>query len=228
MIGFFAATFARIIRIDYGQEASALEDEQLWISQALRGDQSSFASLVKAYQVPVYNLCHRMLGNATDAEDAAQETFVRIYAHLKTYNPELRLSSWILSVASHYCIDRLRRRRIRWLSLEQILPARLPVGRVTPAEETVMGKESCDEVRALLQSLPAEYRVVIVLRYWQDLSYTEIAQIVGSSESAIKSRLHRARRMLAQRLAAQGEPPLPATELAREGKKVTNHALLGM
>jgi RNA polymerase sigma-70 factor (ECF subfamily) len=203
-----------------------LTEEKLWVAQALRGDQHAFADLVDAYNAPVYNLCYRMLGNAAEAEDAAQETFVRVYTHLIAYDPQQKLSSWILAVASHYCIDRLRRRRINWLSLDSVLQTRQLASDTSRAEDTIMEHESCDEVRDLLQSLPADYRLVIVLRYWQDLSYAEIARTVGSTESAIKSRLHRARRLLAQRLMAQGKAAVQPANHVPEGKKVTNHALL--
>ena len=93
---------------------------------ALDGDQRAFTRLVDAYKVPVYNICFRMLGNQADAEDAAQETFVRIYTRLRSYDPQQKLSSWILAVASHYCIDRLRRQHIKWLSLDDLLPVHQP------------------------------------------------------------------------------------------------------
>jgi RNA polymerase sigma-70 factor (ECF subfamily) len=203
-----------------------LEEEQLWVAQSLRGDQRAFSHLVDAYKAPVYNLCYRMLGNASEAEDAAQETFVRVYTHLGAYDPQLKLSSWVLSVASHYCIDRLRRRRINWLSLDSFLQTHQLASDTVQAEQTMVEREACAEIRGLLQSLPADYRLVIALRYWQDLSYAEMARIVGSTESAIKSRLHRARRMLAQRLMAQGKAAMQTGDRAPEGKKVTNHALL--
>lgn len=203
-----------------------MEQEKLWVAQALRGDQRAFMRLVDAYKTPVYNLCYRMLGHAAEAEDAAQETFVRIYTHLKAYDPQQKLSSWILSVASHYCIDRLRRRRIRWLSLDDLVQTRPLAGDAAREEETVMERESCAEVRDMLQTLPADYRLVIVLRYWQDLSYSEIAQVVGSTESAIKSRLHRARRMLAERLLAQGQSGTRPSSRIGDRKRVSDHAML--
>ncbi len=203
-----------------------MEQEKLWVAQALRGNQRAFMHLVDAYKTPVYNLCYRMLGNAAEAEDAAQETFVRVYTHLKAYDPQQKLTSWILSVASHYCIDRLRRRRIRWLSLDELVQTRPLAGDAVRAEETVMERESCAEVRDMLQTLPAEYRLVIVLRYWQDLSYVEIARVVGSTEGAIKSRLHRARRMLAERLIAQEESGTWPGGRLGERKRVSNHAML--
>ena len=203
-----------------------MDQEGRWVAQALRGDQRAFAHLVDTYQVPVYNLCYRMLGSAPEAEDAAQETFVRVHKHLEGYDPQQKLSSWVLAVASHYCIDRLRRRRITWLSLENILPLQpTPTGALQP-EDTMIDRESCSEVRDLLQSLPAEYRLVIALRYWQDLSYAEIAQAVGATESAVKSRLHRARKMLAERLMARRRVEIGFSNKVQEGKRVTDNAVL--
>ena len=93
-----------------------MEDtESNWIQQARAGDQAAsadaFSRLVEAYQTPIYNLAYRMLGNRTEAEDAAQETFIRAYTRLDTYDPGRKFSSWLLSIASHYCVDVLRRRR---------------------------------------------------------------------------------------------------------------------
>lgn len=171
-----------------------MEDQELlWLEQARRGDQTAFSRLVEAYQRPVYNLCYRMLGNAPEAEDAAQETFVRMYTKLHTYQPDRKLSSWVLSIASHYCIDRLRRRRGQWLSLdEEPVAATLPSQNRGP-EELALRAESRDEVQRLVDMLPAAYRVPLILRYWHDLSYAEIAEVMGLTVQAVKSRLHRAR-----------------------------------
>jgi RNA polymerase sigma-70 factor (ECF subfamily) len=169
------------------------DQELLWLEQARRGDQTAFSRLVEAYQRPVYNLCYRMLSNAPEAEDAAQETFVRMYTKLHTYQPDRKLSSWVLSIASHYCIDRLRRRRGQWLSLdEEPMATTLPSQNRGP-EELAVRAESRDEVQRLVDMLPAAYRVPLILRYWHDLSYAEIAEVMGLTVQAVKSRLHRAR-----------------------------------
>jgi RNA polymerase sigma-70 factor (ECF subfamily) len=169
------------------------DQELLWLEQARRGDQTAFSRLVGAYQRPVYNLCYRMLGNAPEAEDAAQETFVRMYTKLHTYQPERKLSSWVLSIASHYCIDRLRRRRGQWLSLdEEPIATMLPSHNRGP-EEMALREESRDEMQRLVDTLPSAYRVPLILRYWYDLSYAEIAEVMGLTVQAVKSRLHRAR-----------------------------------
>jgi len=99
-----------------------VSDEQTWIELSLSGDPGAFSQLVEVYQRPVYNLACRMLGDPLEAEDAAQEAFVRAYTKLHTYRPERKFSTWMLSIASHHCIDRIRRRRFRWLSLDEPLP----------------------------------------------------------------------------------------------------------
>jgi len=171
--------------------------ERLWVQKAASGDEEAFSRLVEAYQRPVYNLAYRMLGNGAEAEDAAQETFLRVYKRLDTYDPKRKFSSWILSIASHHCIDRLRRRRGDPLSTQEIKGSRwIPDPKPKP-EERSLANERDAEIRALLEELPTQYRLVIVLRYWQDLSYDDMAQITGATVSAVKSRLHRARKMMA-------------------------------
>ena len=92
-------------------------EEQLLVARAQQGDHTAFAQLVEQYQRPVYNLAYRMLGNAQDAEDAAQETFLRVYKQFKRYDRRQKFATWLLAIAAHYCIDRLRRRRFLWLSM---------------------------------------------------------------------------------------------------------------
>ena len=173
------------------------EEETAWIQRALAGDQEAFACLVEAYQTAVYNLAYRMLGNAVEAEDAAQETFLRAYTRLDTYDSDRKFSSWLLAIASNYCIDRVRQRRFRWLSLDE-LPSWRWLASSSQPEEAVIRCEERDEVRQLLDQLPPHYRATVILRYWYDLSYQEIAEAMETTESAVKSTLYRARRMLAQ------------------------------
>ncbi len=193
-----------------------MNSERLWIEQAQAGDLRAFEKLVKAYQGSVYNLTYRMLGNAGDAEDAAQETFLRAYSNLSSYDPQRKFSSWLFAIASNYCVDQLRRRRLNWLSVEE-LPPWEPLRSETPdPEEYALQQADSRQVQALLDTLPPDYRLVVVLRYWHEHSYQEIAEITQSTVGAVKSRLHRARRMLAEALAASNrrsepEPP-PETQ----------------
>lgn len=181
--------------------------ELAWLKQAQAGDRVAFTGLVAAYQGPVYNLCYRMLGSAPEAEDAVQETFVRVYAKLHTYQEDKKLSSWILSIASHYCIDRLRRRHAESLSLDDEEVALVLPSRLAGPEESAMRNEVRDEVQAAVNRLDPAYRVPLILRYWHDLSYTEIADVMGLTVQAVKSRLHRARlQMMGEAAPAVGIP----------------------
>ena len=85
-------------------------EQTMWLNRTTNGDSTAFNYIADKYQQPVYNLCYRMLGNAHDAEDAAQEVFIRAYAKLDTYDDTAKFSTWLFSIASHYCIDRLRKR----------------------------------------------------------------------------------------------------------------------
>jgi RNA polymerase sigma-70 factor (ECF subfamily) len=177
-----------------------VDQEQAWLDQARDGDKEAFSRLVEAYQTPVYNLAYRMLGNRGEAEEAAQETFLRAYSRLHRYDPAYKFSTWMLSIASNHCIDILRKRRITWLSLDEPLPAefapQLSSNRPDP-ERAMEHAEIEDQVRALLDELQPDYRAAVILRYWYELSYEEIAAAMDTTVSAIKSRLFRARKMLA-------------------------------
>jgi len=174
-------------------------DETEWIRLARAGDQAAFGRLVVAYQTPVYNLAYRMLGNSVEAEDAAQEAFLRAYTHLRSYDPQRPFRSWLLSIASHYCIDRLRRRRITWLSLEDEAARPYQLAGDSPNPEAVVSQQEREgQIQQKLATLSPTDRAAITLRYWYDYSYEEIAEVLSLTVSAVKSRLHRARRALAK------------------------------
>ena len=169
-----------------------------WIEQALRGDQASFNRLMHRYGGAVYNLAYRMLGNMQDAEDASQEIFLRAYLRLDSFDRARRFSTWLLSIGSNFCIDRLRRRRFTWMTLDDVAFS-LPSSERGPEPSALLHDQQATVQRAL-QQLPDTYRLVTVLRYWYDLSYEEIAQVTRLPQSTIKTRLHRARHMLATAL----------------------------
>ena len=176
-------------------------DELADIMAARRGNMAAFTRLVEAYQRPVHNLAYRMLGNSDEAEEAAQETFLRAHTQFATYQPGYKFSSWLFSIASHYCIDLLRRRRQTWLSIEdEEAPAEMLTSDELGPEDTLLKNEQETAVRKMLTMLPPDYRLPVVLRYWHDLSYEEIAEATHSTVSAVKSKLFRARAMLANQV----------------------------
>lgn len=175
-----------------------------WVNAAIDGDQDAFAELLYSFQDAVYNLCYRMLGERTEAEDAAQETFLRAYSNLTKYDQARSFKTWLLSIASNHSIDRLRKRRMLLLSIDEPMPDTLALASDEPLpEHAAMSNERSRELQRMLDQLAPEYRGAVVLRYWYDYSYAEIAELLDSTESAIKSRLFRARQMLAEQLSSQ-------------------------
>jgi RNA polymerase sigma-70 factor (ECF subfamily) len=180
---------------------TSAEQDRLDVQQALAGDQSAFAALVQRYQSAVFNMAYRMLGDPTEAEDAAQEVFVRAWNQLHTFQQDRRFSTWLLSIASHHAIDMLRRRKPQ-APLDDVA---LFIESDDPQpDELALQGEQREMVQRLLNRLPEKYRSVTVLRYYNDLSYDEIARATGLTESAVKTQLHRARRMLADLLTSAG------------------------
>jgi RNA polymerase sigma-70 factor (ECF subfamily) len=173
------------------------EQEALWITKALDGDDTAFGQLVEQYQRPVFSLCYRMLGNSKAAEDAAQESFIRAYRNLKRYDPNRSFATWLLSIASHYCIDQMRKRRLDTVS--------------TNPEREIRSREKEAMIQDLLKELKPTDRAAIVLRYWHQASEVEIAETLNLSVSAVKSRLFRARQALAKSYMA-AESPLTVSE----------------
>ncbi|HEU5349182.1 MAG TPA: sigma-70 family RNA polymerase sigma factor [Ktedonobacterales bacterium] len=180
-----------------------IEDTTL-VRRTLSGDQEAFSSLVEKYKDPVFNVAYRMLGNPTEAEDVAQEAFVRAYTQLHTYKETHRFSTWLLSIASHLSIDQLRRRRFLALPLENV-PFLEWIADVGPGpEQSALRHETADDMQRILDTLPVKYRAVLLLRYWHDFSYEEIAQTLELTPALVKARLHRARELVARTMKAQG------------------------
>lgn len=176
-----------------------MKDETALVAQAQQGSEEAFTQLVEAYQSHVYNLCYRMLGEAQSAEDASQETFLRAFQHLHRYDHARPFGTWLLSIAAHYCIDRLRRRKFSFLSTDESEdgdPIEFPDPDAPNPESELIRREQRDQMQGFLQELSSIDRAAIVLRYWHDSSEVEIATTLHITVSAVKSRLHRARREL--------------------------------
>lgn len=171
--------------------------EPEWIAQAQRGNSEAFSKLVETCQSPVYNLCYRMLNDPYEAEDAAQETFLRAFNNLRHYDESRSFSTWLLSIAAHYCIDQIRKRRMNLLSLDDAVYLDPPDTAPGPEKALSTGEEQ-KRVRLLLEKISPQDRAAVIMLYWYDLSYEEIAGALSMTVSAVKSRLHRARQVMAQ------------------------------
>ena len=198
-----------------------MQEDVTLVRRTLAGDQNAFASLVDKYKDSVFNVAYRMLGNPTEAEDVAQEAFVRAYTQLHTYKDSHRFSTWLLSIASHLSIDQLRRRRFLALPLENVPFLEWIADLGLGPEDAALAVEASDEMQQVLSALPAKYRAVLVLRYWHDLSYEEIAEALHLTAPLVKARLHRARELVARTLKAQGATLKLDDELLRIGASAT-------
>ena len=178
-----------------------MNEEQTWALEAQRGSDEAFTKLVETYQTPVFNLCYRMLGEPELAEAAAQETFLRAYQHLHRYDQKRPFATWLLSIAAHYCIDKLRRRKFSIFSMDEEDEDGNPfeiadLDSPNPEAEAMKGQTRA-RVQAMLEDLDPTDRAAIIMRYWYDYSEIEIAESLRLTVSAVKSRLHRSRKALA-------------------------------
>lgn len=186
-----------------------MNEEKALIGRILSGDQEAFAILVEQHQKQVYNLCLRMVSNPTDAEDLAQEAFVKAWKGLRFYKFESSFSTWLYRLTSNVCIDFLRRQKRRTaLSLtsseaDDAMELDLPDPRPGP-EELVIHREDQNTVANAMAQLDEEHRLVLTLRVIEALSYEQISEVLGIKAGTVKSRLARARNRLRNILLQNG------------------------
>lgn len=181
-------------------------DDANWVKKTQKGDTTAFEQLVLAHQNQIYRLCFRMLGNAEDAADMTQETFLKAWRNLDRFQGDAAFSTWLYRLASNCCLDFLRSQKRRpTVSMttedddgeEQTIE--VADDSATPEEELLL-KEERSEIARAMASLDEEQRQILSLRVVNDLSYTEIAEILDIKEGTVKSRLARARENLRKKL----------------------------
>lgn len=173
-------------------------NEKKLVQRAQRGDADAFEELVNEHAVYVYNLALRVLGQPQEAEEAAQETFLRVWRSLEGFRHRSKFRTWLYTIVTRICFDRLP-------GLKQDLAAidpqdvNLPDERKTP-EDSVISSEMKRQVMGEVEALPAHYRLLITLRHLQEMSYAEIADVTGQPLGTVKTGIHRARCILAERM----------------------------
>ncbi|WP_102029511.1 RNA polymerase sigma factor SigW [Salirhabdus sp. Marseille-P4669] len=176
------------------------------IKQIKKGDQAAFEEVVSFYQNKVYQICYRMLGNSHEAEDIAQEAFIRAYTNIHSFDDKRKFSTWIYRIATNLSIDRIRKKKPDYFLDAEVqgteglnMYSQLSADQPLPEEE-VETLELQSYIQKQIQSLPEKYRSIITLRYVDDLSLQEISEILDMPIGTVKTRIHRGREALRKKL----------------------------
>ena len=168
-------------------------DEADCITRAQRGEAAAFAELVARYQERIYRFLLRMTHSQEDARELAQETFLNAYQALPRWRADARWSTWLFRIARNQALDRLRRaRHVQFVPLDELLTSQLPASTPTP-DAALLARQRFTAREAALAQLSLEHREILLLRDIEDLSYDDIAQVLGISLGTVKSRIARAR-----------------------------------
>ena len=184
------------------------EDVQLML-KFKQGEISAFEALLDKYHNPIINFVYRFIGNKQESEDLAQEVFLRVYRSSQNYKPKAKFSTWIYRIAKNLVLNELRRRRTHNVSSldemvsfeEEELPKQISNNKPSALVE-LEKKDLTVAVRKAIDSLPANQKMAVVLKRYDELPYVEIAKILGCSVSAVKSLLNRAKVSLKEKLSS--------------------------
>ncbi|MRH43828.1 RNA polymerase sigma factor SigW [Aquibacillus halophilus] len=176
------------------------------IKQVKKGDQSAFEDVVAFYQNRVYQICYRIIGNSHEAEDLAQEAFIRAYVNIHSFDTRRKFSTWLYRIATNITIDRIRKKKPDYFLDAQIkgtdgldMYSQLPADQPLPEDE-VESIELQNYIQEEIMKLPAKYRSVIALRFVDELSLNEISEVLDIPVGTVKTRIHRGREALRKRL----------------------------
>lgn len=177
---------------------------QMVLARAMDDDAEALGELYQLFRPRIFGLCRHLLGGQEDAEDATSEVFARLPASIKSYQKSLSFPRWLLSVASHHCVDRLRRRQLerRLFEPDPVETLAVAAREASPLEQ-LASDEGRDRVRKAIAGLPQQYRVPLTLRYYSDLSYDEIGQELALSRANVATLIFRAKQQLRRTLSEE-------------------------
>lgn len=186
-------------------EATRATDEEL-VAAILDGEAALYTDLVERYRGRLINYLNRFLGNVQESEELSQEVFLRVYRALDRFNPQYRFSTWLFRVAKNAAIDLIRKRRLKLVPMQRVGADGQAQEREFESEErdpyrTLRNVERRQAIGAAIDGLKEEYRELIQLRHFAEMTYEEIAEFKGMPLGTVKNKLFRGRRMLKARLA---------------------------
>ncbi len=178
-----------------------MDDDAALMMAVKSGDPGAFETLVTKYQPLIMNLCYRYIGNQEDAEEVAQDVFIRVLRYSGSYEPKAKLSTYLYRIAVNLSINRIRdnkwKRFVSWDSATQDKP---PFHGGEQPDELAEQREKREAIRRVIDSLPENQKTAVILKRFQELSYEEIAGIMRISVSAVESLLFRAKQTLKKKL----------------------------
>lgn len=177
-------------------------DDSALVKRAKEGDGKAYDELTLLYKEAVYSIIYRMVHNQQEAEDLMQETFIKAYNSITSFNEEYAFSTWLFKIATNNCIDFFRKRKLRTYSMDQSIRYKDDEIQVEYAddkptiEKEIISSEKSKIIKIAIEQLPEKYRQAIVLRHQEERSYEEIAEIMNLPLGTVKARIFRAREML--------------------------------
>ena len=176
--------------------ALVLTDAEL-VSRCIDGDSSAFEEIVIRYKKLVYSVVYKMISDKEEVNDVSQEVFIRLYKSLHKYNPEYKMSTWIVKITSNLCLDTLRKKKQDTVTLDDAIGVSSDID--TP-EQTLIKNQRSQLINKAINELPEKYRILIILFHNNGMSYEEMTKVLNEPMSIIKNRLYRARLMLKEKL----------------------------
>lgn len=173
------------------------------IERAKTGDEKAFGELMRRYRKPVYHLVLKMVRNQDDAEDLTIEAFAKAFRNLIKFNPDFTFSTWLFRIATNNCIDFIRKKKFTTMSIDtsfkddngEDVGIDIKDTNLNPIEEAIKD-EKIEIIKTIVTKLPPKYQILVKLRYFQELSYEEIAEEIDAPLGTVKAQLHRARELL--------------------------------
>jgi RNA polymerase sigma-70 factor (ECF subfamily) len=193
----------------------ALERDAELMLRVKEGDDACFAELLDRYRLPVVHFIYRMVQNQHVAEELAQDVFLRVYKARKGYEPSAKFTTWLFRIATHIALNAIRdgrgERTLESLDDDGVVALQVP-DRRDNIERELIEDARLAEIRRAVQGLPAKQRAAVLMHKYQEMDYAQIAQVLGCSESAVKSLLFRAYETLRRKLAHFAGQPQPVGE----------------
>ncbi len=173
------------------------------VARAKEGDQKAYAELMQRYKDSIYFMALKMVNNKDDAMDLMIETFSKAFENIEKYKPDFAFSTWLFRMSTNSCIDFIRKKKLNTISIDSMIdgegddrPLQIKSERLNP-EEASIKKQQSEQLKNIVEKLPARYQVLITLRYFDELSYEEIAAQLDLPLGTVKAQLFRARDLLA-------------------------------